>query len=415
MNNSLAWFLGWRYARATTQNRFIRFISASSVVGIALGCTVLILVLSAMNGFERELKERLLSVVSHIEFTSVEPTGIGDWQQLQQMLEAKRQVEAVAPFIVFNGLVQRGNKLKPVEIRGIDWQQETHVSNLQSYITPQEAKTFQSQGGLILGSGLAKTLGFNKGDFVEILVPEINQEMKLTAPKLLRVQLIATFTLGGQLDYSAGYIPLATAANISGWDQGVQSIRLKVTDLFEAPFIARELGYNIPHYVYINDWTRTYGHLYNDIQLVRTVMYIILALVIAVACFNIVSTLVMAVNEKAADIAILKTMGASRQTIVQTFVVQGLYNGVLGTSIGVGLGVVLSQWLSDIMRAVEALSGSQFLSADVYFIDFLPTQLEWLDVVITAVVAIILALISTIYPALRASRLQPVQHLGAGK
>ncbi|EWH11409.1 outer membrane-specific lipoprotein transporter subunit LolE [Catenovulum agarivorans DS-2] len=413
MYSSLAKFIGFRYARSRKQNGFIRFISASSVVGIALGTCVLIWVLSVMNGFERELKQRLLSVIPHIEYTSVEASGIDDWQSLKtQIMQSSDEVEGVAPFITLGALIQNGAELKPVEIRGIDWQAELSVSSLSQYVTDDVQNAFRQQNGLLLGQGLANELSLEVGDWVEILVPQLDSGSRIKPPKLTRLPLIGVFQSNGQLDHLLGYVQLNQAAEMSGWQNGVQGVRLKVDDVFNAPRIARQIGFTLPVYVYIQDWTHQFGHIYHDIQLVRSVMYIVLTLVIAVACFNIVSTLVMAVNEKRGDIAIYKTMGMRNQQIVQIFVFQGILSGVTGTLIGSAVGVVGGLYLGNIFAFIEQLIGSKFLSGDIYFIDFLPTELVWSDVALTIGVALLLSIISTIYPAVKASKVEPAKVVG---
>ncbi|MER2493529.1 lipoprotein-releasing ABC transporter permease subunit LolE [Catenovulum sediminis] len=412
MFDALTSQIGYRYARSRNKNAFIRFISASSVSGIALGCCVLIWVLSAMNGFEAELKNRLLSIVPHIEYIAVEPSGIEDWQSIRAQLMARQEIEGVAPFISFGALIQQADKLKPLEIRGIDWQAEKSVSSLHHYVNDEVAARFNSQEGLLLGKGLAESLQLEIGDWVEILVPKTGETKQFSAPTLIRVPLLGYFESGGQLDHLVGYMSLHKAAKESGWQSGVQGIRLKIDDVFAAPKIAREIGFSLPVYVYIQDWTRQFGHVYNDIQLVRGVMYLILALVIAVACFNIVSTLVMAVNEKRSDIAIYKTMGMTNTKIVNIFVVQGVVSGLIGTTIGVVFGILGAWYLSDVLVLIETMLGVQFLSSDIYFIDFLPTELHWSDVLITASAAMIMSLLATIYPALKASSVEPAGVVG---
>lgn len=409
---NLAFKIGLRYARSQAHNRFIRFISASSTIGIALGCCVLIWVLSAMNGFERELKDRLLSVVPHIEFSAVNASGIPDWKSIGKDLTQNKEVLGVAPFVRFSGLIQNQNTLKPVEIRGVDWQAEQQVSDLKSYVSASAIERFQNKEGVILGAGLAESLNLTLGDKFDVLVPQLDKDKRLLPPKSIRLELIGLLKTGGQLDHTVGFTQLSLAAKATGWTQGVQGIRLKIDDVFNASKIAQELGYSLPVYVYVQDWTRQFGHVYNDIQLVRSIMYLILALVIAVACFNIVSTLVMAVNEKQGDIAILRTMGMPANSVVQTFMLQGLYHGLLGTSVGVGFGILGGLYLSDWLAWFERIIGFQFLSSDIYFIDFLPTQLLWHDVWITAVVAIMMSLLATIYPALRAAKVEPAQVVG---
>ncbi|MCU4675346.1 lipoprotein-releasing ABC transporter permease subunit LolE [Catenovulum sp. 2E275] len=412
MINSLAAKIGIRYAKSQAHNRFIRFISASSTSGIALGVCVLIWVLSAMNGFENELKTRLLSIVPHIEFSSVEASGIENWQSVAAGIKQHQQVLGVAPFVRFSGLIQYKDELKPVEIRGIDWQAEQAVADLKSYIMPEYINNFKQQEGVILGKDLAKSLKLSIGDSVQVLVPQVDENKRLLPPKSLSLTLIGLLESGGQLDHTIGFTQLPVAAAATGWTRGVQGLRIKIDDVFNAGKIAREIGYTLPVYVYVQDWTRQFGHVYNDIQLVRSIMYIILALVIAVACFNIVSTLVMAVNEKQSDIAILRTMGMKKQHIVQSFMLQGLYHGLLGTSIGVVLGILGGLYLGKFIALLESLFGFHLLSGDIYFIDFLPTKLNWHDVWITASVAIVMSLIATIYPSLKAAKVDPAKVVG---
>ncbi|KMT65176.1 lipoprotein-releasing ABC transporter permease subunit LolE [Catenovulum maritimum] len=412
MFDKLAFYIGWRYARSQSKNKFIQFISASSVIGIALGTCVLIWVLSAMNGFQQQLKDRLLSLVPHIEFIAVEQKGIDDWQSIEKRLTQNGSALGVAPFVTFGGLIQQGDKLKPIEIRGIDWQQEQDVSNLASYVKADVIEKFNQQDGVILGQAIIEDLGLTINEQVDVLVPQMSETGRLIPPKLIRLTLLGGFSSGSQLDHAIGYTQLERAAEATGWDQGVQGIRLKIDDVFNARQIAQKIGYELPYYVYIQDWSRQFGHVYNDIQLVRSVMYVILALVVAVACFNIVSTLVMAVNEKQSDIAILKTLGMPASSIIKIFMIKGLYSGLLGTLIGTFFGILGGLWLTEFFSAIESLIGIQFLSGDIYFIDFLPTELMWQDVVLTASVAVLMSIIATLYPAYKATKVEPAKVVG---
>jgi len=420
MFKPLSVFLGWRYVRSRHGNGFSAFISASSTIGIALGVTVLIVVLSAMNGFERELSQKLLSIVPHVELVSVnEP--IKGWNKRIDKLQTESSVIAAAPVIKMTGMLQQGLKLKAVEVRGVDAQLEKQVSSINDYIIAGKWQALitskLNENTIVIGSGVAEKLSVVLGDKIQLLLPppEASNDVKqvFSAPITRQVEVVGIFKFGGTVDETLAYIPLALASNVMGYEENeTQSIRLKITDVFSAPKIARQVAYNFDHYVYINNWTRTQGHLFNDIQLVRMVMFIVLVLVIGVASFNIVSTLIMAVNEKQGDIAILKTMGASSSTIMFAFIAQGLVNGVVGSLLGALSGVYLALNLTDIISALEQLLGITFLSGDVYFINYLPSVLQPNDVYVTVITALIMSLLATLYPAWRATKIEPAQVLG---
>lgn len=421
MFKPLSVFLALRYVRSRHRGGFSSFISASSTIGIALGTLVLIVALSTMNGFERELAQRLLSIVPHAELMSVDKP-ISHWPSRVKQVQANSQVIAAAPVINLTGMMQHKVNLKALEVRGVDPKLETFVSDIDSYIVEGswQALAEQQAQGIIIGAGVAKKLAVKLGDTVQLLLPSTSQfsgqgnnQQLFTAPIKRHMQIVGIFKFGGTIDETLAYISLAQAADIKGYKAGeAQGIRLKFTDVFAAPNIARQIAYHFDHYVYIMDWTRSQGHLFNDIQLVRMVMFIVLILVIAVASFNIVSTLIMAVNEKQGDIAILKTMGAPASVIMLTFIYQGLVNGFLGSLIGGILGVYLAVNLADIAMLFEQVFSMQLLSADVYFIDHIPSQLHMPDVYITVLTAVIMSLLATIYPAWRATKIEPAQVLG---
>jgi len=339
-------------------------------------------------------------------------------------------VIAAAPVISLSGMLQHKNNLKAVEIRGVEPRLETQVSAIADYMIVGTWQDFiehneQAAPGIILGAGVAKKLSVELGDSLQMLLPSAktssnpsstannSAQQLFAAPIKKYVQVIGIFKFGGTIDETLAYISLPQAADIKGYQAGeVHGVRLTVTDVFAAPAIARQMAYQFDHYVYIMDWTRSQGHLFNDIQLVRMIMFIALVLVIAVASFNIVSTLIMAVNEKQGDIAILKTMGAPASVIMLTFVYQGLVNGILGSLIGGILGGYLSIYLADITVFFEQLFSMKFLSADVYFIDKIPSELDLNDVYITVITALLMSLLATIYPAWRATKVEPAQVLG---
>lgn len=437
----LSVFLAWRYVRSRHGHGFSTFISASSTIGIALGTMVLIVALSTMNGFERELAHKLLSIVPHAELMSVDKP-ISNWSLSVKQVEKNPEVIAAAPVINLTGMMQHKTLLKALEIRGVDVHLETLVSDIENYIVEGSWQALSSNknnknngqhnneniaaetigNGIIIGAGVAKKLSVKLGDKVQILLPSTNNSVStdgitkrnvFSAPVKRQVEIVGIFKFGGTIDETLAYISLAQAAEIKGYQKNeAQGVRLKLNDVFSASRVARTIAYNFNHYVYIMDWTRTQGHLFNDIQMVRMVMFIVLVLVIAVASFNIVSTLIMAVNNKKGDIAILKTMGASSKLIMLTFIYQGLVNGLLGSAIGGFLGVVLALNLAGIIAFFEALFTLKLLSADVYFIDHIPSQLNMPDVYITVITAIVMSLLATIYPAWRATKIEPAQVLG---
>lgn len=415
MSQMLSFWVGWRFYRARQSNRFISFISFASTAGIALGVAVLITVLSAMNGFEQELEQRFLGVVPHGELIGVnEP--IQDWQQIAKDAQLIEGIEATAPFVRLQGLIQKPGGFQGLSVIGIDPTFEVNVSNIADFMTDKSWQALmQNSNNIVLGRGLAESLSLKVGDSISLYTPDFaarQQESKrIGSAKSHRFVVAGIFDIGGELDTTTAYIPLAYGAKILGLSDGVSGVRIKVDDVFAAPRLIRNLGYSQQQYMYLSDWTRTQGHLYQDIQLVRTIMYLVLALVIAVACFNIVSTLVMAVRDKQSEIAILLTMGMAKITVMGIFIVQGALNGLLGCAIGGVLGVGVASNLSVIASTIERALGIQLLSADIYFIDFLPSQLYWQDVVLVVSLAFVMSLISTLYPAWKASQTLPARAL----
>ncbi|WOT06451.1 lipoprotein-releasing ABC transporter permease subunit LolE [Shewanella youngdeokensis] len=413
MKMLLAMRIGWRFYMARQSNRFINFISFASTAGIALGVAVLIIVLSAMNGFEKELEERLLGVVSHGELVGVnEP--IHHWQDIVADANKIEGIVAAAPFIRMQGLVQKPGGFQGLTVLGIDVAQEANVSNIHHFMSDKSWQSLQngSVNNIVLGKGLAKSLDISVGQSISLYMPNNSAGgNKIAAAKSHRFVVSGIFELGGELDTTTAYVSMQYAAQLLKLEQNVSGIRVKVENVFQAPMLIRDLGFSQQQYVYITDWTRTQGHLYQDIQLVRMVMYLVLALVIAVACFNIVSTLVMAVRDKQSEIAILLTMGMKKTAVMLIFIVQGALNGVLGCMIGGSIGAVIAVNLSAIAKGVESILGIQLLSADIYFIDFLPSKLLASDVITVVSLALLMSLVATLYPAWKASKIQPARAL----
>ena len=408
-------FISWRYQRGKQKNPLVALISKFSAIGIALGVAVLIVGLSAMNGFERELNSRILAVVPHTEIT-VNPHAneatLNHWQKLEERLKTNKKITALSPFVSFTALVENGNKLKVVQVKGIDKQAEDQVSSLGKFVEGDGWQKFAEEGGLVLGSGIAKDLDVKAGDWVSLLISQPNGEDQMAQPNRERVQVTAILRLDGQLDHSYALLALPQAQELMGYrEDQITGVELKVDD----PFKVQEMDYSMlndyPQLLYIQNWVAKFGYMYRDIQLIRTVMYIAMVLVIGVACFNIVSTLIMAVKDKQGDIAIMRTLGANNGFIKQIFIWYGLLAGMKGCLIGIVLGVVLALNLTPIIQGIETLLGKKLLSDGIYFVDFLPSELHWFDVVLVLVAALVLSLFASLYPASRAAKLQPAQVL----
>lgn len=413
MKGPLALSIGWRFYRARQSNSFISFISFASTAGIALGVTVLIVVLSAMNGFERELEQRFLGVVPQADIVGVDGP-IADWPNVVKDALQIEGIRGAAPFIRLQGLVQKPGGFQGLTVVGIEPKEEIKVSALPQFMSDESWQSLgQDANHIVLGKSLLKKLGLELGDTVALYAQDSDPDAagSLRAAKSHRFVVSGIYSLGGELELTTAYIPMRYAAQILNMNNGVTGVRISVANVFEAPAKVRELGYAQKQSVYISDWTRTQGHLYHDIQLVRTVMYLVLVLVIGVACFNIVSTLVMAVRDKASEIAILMTMGLSRLAVMGIFMVQGALNGLLGCGLGGIIGISMALNLSDIARAFERLFNIELLSADVYFVDFLPSELHSTDAILVIAMAFMMSLVATLYPAWKASQIAPAQAL----
>ena len=402
----LAFELAQRFRKARSEQRFISFISMSSTIGIGLGCFVLIVLLSVMNGFEKELTSRILSVVPHGELYSKSESGIENLDAQLYRLSQDSRIASVTPYTGITGMLQSKGELKAISVTGIP---VNSVSDKYAErVTSDEWQRFSTQkNGLIVGKGIFASMDLNIGDIVQILIPQTTQDLTFKAPRSITLSISGVLSVGGELDNQLGLMHLETASEAIGISSKSQGIQFTLIDPFSSYDTMRDIGYSYPQGVYMSDWTRTQGHLYNDIQLVRAVVYIALTLVIAVACFNIVSSLVMAVRDKQAAIAILKTMGATDRLIRNTFVLQGVINGVIGITVGVVLALLVAPNLSEIVRFIEVAIGIEILSGDIYFIDFLPSDLHWQDVVVTVVVAMFLSVGATIYPAQKAAKVSP--------
>lgn len=407
MTKPVSLLLALRFSRGRRRSGMVSLISFLSTAGIAIGVAVLIIGLSAMNGFQRELTHRILDIVPQGEIIPVDQS-LTQWQSWINQAVQVKGVTAAAPFIRFTGLADSGNKLQALQIRGIDPALEPAISALPNYIARQNWQGFRAgQQQIILGSGLAKNLGVTTGDSITLLIPRHENSKNLSEPSRIRVKIAGLLQLSGMLDHSLALVPLADAQQYLTMGSSVTGIALKMANPFQAQTIIRAAGEAIHQYVYINTWIGNYGYMYRDIQMIRAIMYLAMILVIGVASFNIISTLVMAVKDKQSDIAILRTIGANNRLIRGIFIWYGLLTGLLGSVVGVFLGVIIAENLTSFTRMIEKWTGHHFLAGDIYFIDFLPSQLHWLDVIFVFCTAIVLSLLASWYPARRASHISP--------
>lgn len=407
-NWGLAFTFAKRFYNASFENRYIRFINRASRVGIALGVAALIIGLSIMNGFERELKNTLLSVIPDAEFEAVSGK-LDNWQDTLDRASKHPQFKAGGPYIKVNAMLQKQQRLDAIILHAVDPELEQEVSKLPHMIV---AGNWLTSDGVVLGKGLAERLGVTLNDNIELLIPSINDQGGFSAPQYLRLNVEGIYQVGGQLDYGQVYVALSTLQGLFGWEsQHAEGIKVALVDPFEAKYVANEIGSKLFDYVYVLDWFRANGHVYNDIVLVKDIMYLVMVLVMAVACFNIVSSLTMAVQEKYADIGILKTMGLTDIVVVRIFTLMGLLTAGKGVLWGVLFGVVIAVYLPEIFGAVEYLFGFSALDGDVYFINYIPSEIALNQVLIVALTAIIVAYLATIYPAKQAGKLQTIELL----
>lgn len=405
-------FISWRYQRSKHQNRLVSLISFFSGLGIALGVAVLIVGLSTMNGFERELNQRILAVVPHIEIIGADNQPLNNWQDLERRLQQNKQIQAVSPFINFTALVENGAKMKVVQIKGVEPRAQDRVSRLRHFVSPNGWQNFQQSGGLVLGAGIARDLDIEVGDWVSLIISKPNSDEALAQPQRERIQVTGILRLDGQLDHSYALMTLVQAQNLLDYRANqVNGVELKVVNPFTIQALDFSMLQDYPQMLYLQSWIAKFGYMYRDIQLIRTVMYIAMVLVIGVACFNIVSTLIMAVKDKQGDIAIMRTLGANNSFIKRIFIWYGLLAGMKGCLIGTFLGILLTLNLTQLIQGLEWLIGKKLLSDGIYFVDFLPSELHWQDIGLVFIVALVLSLLASLYPASRAAKLQPAQVL----
>ncbi len=412
MFKPLSLFVGLRYTRAKRRNHFISFISFISIAGIALGVTALITVLSVMNGFEKELRTRILGVASHVMVTSA-AQGMDNWRELVPQVSTYPEVISMAPYVSAEGMLSSGGVVSGTMIRGVLPEEEPNVSSLaNNMIVGQLADLKAGKFNIILGKDLANRMRAQVGDKITLVTPKATVTPVGIMPRLKRFTIVGVFEAGMyEYDNALVLVHLDDAAKLFLKPNQVSGLRLKLTDMFDAPYVTQQLVRDLPFGYVVSDWTRQHANFFRAVRTEKMVMFIILTLIVAVAAFNIVSTLVMVVTDKKADIAILRTLGASPATIMRIFIVQGIVIGVIGTLLGVIGGITLASNVDVIVPAIERMLGMKFLSAEVYYISELPSDMQMSDVIEISAVAFILCLIATLYPAWRASRTQPAEAL----
>lgn len=405
-------FVGLRYTRTKRRNRFISFISFVSIVGIVLGITALITVVSVMNGFTKEVRERILGVASHVVVSSA-ASGLDNWHALPERLSAYPEVVGVAPFVKAEGMLSANGAVSGTLIRGILPEQEGQVSDVGDKMLVGAMSSLRAGDfNIVLGSELANTLGLRVGDKVTLVTPQAAVTPVGIMPRLKRFTVSGVFEIGvREFDGALAMVHMEDAAKLFLAPGQISGIRLQLHDIFDAPYMTHTLVNELPLGYLVNDWTRQYSNFFQALRTEKAVMFIIVALVVVVAVFNIVSTLVMAVEDKRADIAILRTLGASPGMIMKIFVVQGTVIGSFGTVIGVVCGILLASNVETIVPAIESMMNTKFMPPDVYYISELPSEVQAGDVISAAVLSFCASIVATLYPAWRASRTQPAEAL----
>ncbi|MCP3868241.1 MAG: lipoprotein-releasing ABC transporter permease subunit [Gammaproteobacteria bacterium] len=412
MIKPLALYIGLRYTRAKRRNHFISFISFTSTIGIMLGVVALITVLSVMNGFHKEVRERILGMTSHATVSAYDGE-LSNWEEAMHLSRDHPEVLGQAPFVEAQTMLTNGSRVSGSLLRGILPEYEKQVSDVSEHMIAGSLELLKSKSyGIVLGKELAATLGVGVHDKVTVVTPRIRVTPAGAMPRLKRFTVLGVFEVGmGEYDSGMALIHLSDAARLLKMKRGVSGIRLKLEDLYDAPRISRELANRLPGIYRISDWTYQHRNFFSALRTEKRMMGLILFLIVAVAAFNIVSTLVMVVTDKQSDIAILRTLGASPGTIMAIFIVQGATIGIAGTVMGIAGGIALSLNLEGLVQRVEQAFGINFLDPNIYYISALPSDLHWDDVTTISVSAFIITLLATLYPAWRASRTQPAEAL----
>ncbi len=412
MFKPLEFYIGLRYFGAKRRNHFISFISLTSTLGIMLGIVALITVLSVMNGFHKEIRERILGMASHATVSAYNG-NLQDWKEAMRLAGQHPHVVGKAPFVEAQTMLVNGRRVSGAMLRGIMPNYEPRVSDVGDNMVKGRLDDLE-QGSyrIILGRELANALGVGVGDKVTVVTPQVRVTPIGTMPRLKRFKISGIFEVGmGEYDRSVALVNIRDAAKLLQLGDGVTGIRLKLDDLYLAPQVSRELANQFPGIYRVNDWTNEHRNFFSALQTEKRMMGLILFLIVAVAAFNIVSTLVMVVTDKQSDIAILRTLGASPASVMGIFIIQGATIGLVGTLLGIAGGIALSLNLEQIVQWVERQLGISFLDPNIYYISSLPSDLQWDDVLMISVSAFLITLLATLYPAWKASRTQPAEAL----
>ena len=411
MFRPLSIFVGARYTRAKRRNHYISFISLTSMIGLALGVLAMIVVLSVMNGFQKEMSSRILGMVPHATLSADRP--LDDWQAVAATAMQHKQVTGAVPFAELEGMFSYKGNMQPVQINGIDPAEEQKVSIIGRHMVQGRLEDLKAgEFGVVIGEISARRFRLNVGDKLTLIVPEASKAAGGITPRMLRLSVVGVFKVGAELDGSLALIHIADASGIQRLADGqVQSVRLALKDLYQAPQVSAAIATQLGAGFKAIDWTRTQGSLFSAMQMEKTMIGLLLLLIIAVAAFNIIATLIMVVADKRADIAILRTLGATPRQVMAIFMVQGTVIGCIGTLIGGVLGVTVALNISSWVAWLEKASGAHIFSSDVYFISSLPSDLRGLDVLLICGAALSMSFLATLYPSWRASRTQPAEAL----
>ena len=411
MFRPLSLYIGLRYTRAKKRQSFVSFISLASMLGIALGVTVLITVLSVMNGFDHEIRSRIFSMARHV---TINFTKDCNWPDMQKKLADNSQIIASAPFISGQGMIAKDGRAQGVLISGILPQQEAKISNLHKTVNPGSMTALKpGEFGIVLGATIATTLNADIGDKVILITPSIVPTPIGIEPRYKKFTVVGVFHASeGSSDSSVAFIELSDAQKLFMLGNNVSGLYLKIKDLYLANTISQELEDKLGDASFVSNWTNDYGALFKAIKMEKTMIFIILLFIIAVAAFNLISSLVMSVNDKQSDIAILRTLGATPKLIMGIFMIQGLIVGAVGTLVGVVCGILLSLNAPYLVNLLEQIFHTSFISASVYFgVDSLPSLLVWSDVWHVGLITLLMSLLATIYPALKAAKTNPAEAL----
>jgi len=412
MFKPIEFYIGLRYTRAKRRNHFISFISVISMLGIMLGVTALIVVLSVMNGFHKEVRERILGMASHATISGVSGE-LSDWREVMAQASRFPHVVGEAPYVEGQGMLISGQKVSGVLLRGVQPDLEGRVSNVLSKVNKGSVEALKpGRFGIILGRELALVLGVSVGDKVTLVTPQVNVTPAGIMPRLKRFDVVGIFEVGmGDYDRGVAILDIEDAAKLMRLEDAVTGVRLKLDDLYLAPEVSRDLALKMGGYYRIGDWTMQHRNFFAALQTEKRMMSIILSLIVAVAAFNIVSTMVMVVTDKQSDIAILRTLGASPGSVMGIFIVQGGTLGVIGNLLGILLGVAMAFNVESVVGRIERLFGTKFLDPNIYYISQLPSDPQMGDVLFIGIGALLITLLATLYPAWRASRTQPAEAL----